>query len=1113
MAPRVLRPLPLLLCLLLACTQATEPPRPADRGAVNAHRTGQSAMAGNVSVGASWNLTSRRMNTPRSHHTATQLLDGRILVVGGFRHTQDNSVIYTTQTAELYDPASGIWFPARSMAQSRYGHTATLLPNGKVLVVGGYADTGTLRTVELYDPVQDTWTLMAPMAASRASHTATLLQDGKVLITGGVSIPAPTFNEVYDPDADKWSPVGSTAEKRALHTATLLPDGKVLVVGGINLTPLPGTATTELQVKMFSGPPVPPFPVEFLSSAVLYDPATQQWTTLAGKMASARAAHTATLIPGRGILVAGGWEPAIGARSISVNMEDMTATGVQPLGSAELSSLTGDTWATTGSMSQPRAFHTATLLPDGHLLVAGGSTGTATLRSSELYDPSSAGWSNAGALPEIRVLHSATLLPGGSVLVAGGSSVRKTELSSSTLYTRATGIWTLAAEMSAPRQYFTATLLSDGKIFIAGGETKTSASSSQFLNTVEVYDPAGNSCAVATNRLHETRAGHTATLLPNKKVLVVGGYDAGNPIVGKGFFMSAELYDPDNQSLTPTKPLGGPRANHTATLLPTGKVLVAGGAQANFDNLYDPDQGTWTYVADEVGGQLTGHTATLLPTGKVLFAGGARDGLFGTSSYRLFDPYSLEWTLPQRTMLEFRRSHTATLLPDGKVLVTGGYGTEGTTLSTAELYDPRNDTWESVPQMSTARALHVATLLPTGQVLVTGGETLDSQNSSLLLKSAEVYDPITGSWTPAEEMKEARADHVVAVLPDGTLFVAGGHDGTSTRASTELYRAPGFNQAQRPLIQGVTPSSGNPPFSETGSRLTVTGQHFHAQPEASSGTTGSSAVGFPLLTLRSMESGRWVYLGGHHFSETSVTATLPQNLPGGHYLLNVTTRGLTAGTVILIRNTTPPDTVLTPDPAPKPQDRRATFSFDSNAPDRQLFECNRDGAGFSPCPSPVSWQDLSEGPHTFEVRAVDMAGNVDPEPAKYSWLVDTQAPDTQITSNPKLETGDKSASFSFSAEATDLDSFECSLDEAQFSRCTGATFSMSYERLSPGRHTFRVRALDKVGNVESEPAEYSWTIMRGYYGVNCAATGASLGQSWPWGLLLLGLRRLKLTRR
>ena len=237
--------------------------------------------------------------------------------------------------------------------------------------------------------------------------------------------------------------------------------------------------------------------------------------------------------------------------------------------------------------------------------------------------------------------------------------------------------------------------------------------------------------------------GHTATLLPNGKVLVVGGN--GNPRI-------AELYDPASGTWTATgRPMIRDHVEHTATLLPDGRVLVAGGPPNGRDNgsptaeLYDPSTGSWTVTGNMVRVRL-GHTATLLPDGRVLVAGGTSEGNSkSTASAEVYDPGSGSWTATGDMVALRIGGWTATPLTDGMVLVVGGFRSGGDgMLASAELFDPSTGTWTAAPNMDTPLANQTATLLPDGRVLVAGGmSVIDGTERSLA--SAELYDPGVGN--------------------------------------------------------------------------------------------------------------------------------------------------------------------------------------------------------------------------------------------------------------------------------------------------------------------------------------------------------------------------------
>jgi Kelch motif/Galactose oxidase, central domain len=223
-------------------------------------------------------------------------------------------------------------------------------------------------------------------------------------------------------------------------------------------------------------------------------------------------------------------------------------------------------WKVTGSMVTARDQHTATLLRNRQVLVAGGFNGTAVLASAELYDPATGMWTATGSMTSGRELHTATLLPNGQVLVAGGIGDGVVYLASAELYDPATGVWTATGNMATARFADTATLLPNGQVLVAAGSNLTGP-----LARAELYDPA-TGMWTATGSMATAREVHTATLLLNGQVLVAGGSNNRN------YLESAELYDPATGVWTATQDFVPGRYSHTATLLPHGQVLVSGGS-------------------------------------------------------------------------------------------------------------------------------------------------------------------------------------------------------------------------------------------------------------------------------------------------------------------------------------------------------------------------------------------------------------------------------------------------------------------------------------------------------------------------------------------------------
>jgi hypothetical protein len=217
------------------------------------------------------------------------------------------------------------------------------------------------------------------------------------------------------------------------------------------------------------------------------------------------------------------------------------------------------------------------------------------------------------------------------------------------------------------------------------------------------------------------------------------------------------------------------RANHTATLLPNGKVLAAGGHNVGLENLasaelYDLANGTWTGTGSLAIARQQ-HTATLLSNGKVLVVGGLNNSV-PLASAELYDPASGSWS-PTGSLVTARRHHTATLLPDGKVLVAGGGENGADYLASAELYDPVYGTWTTTGSLNTPRRGQTATLLPNGKVLVAGGAF-----STAVLKTAELYDPASGTWLRNGSLLAFRRSlHTATLLPNGEALIVGGFNG------------------------------------------------------------------------------------------------------------------------------------------------------------------------------------------------------------------------------------------------------------------------------------------------------------------------------------------------
>lgn len=376
------------------------------------------------------------------------------------------------------------WFPAASMGEPRAGHTANLLPDGDVLVAGGYngftEDVGgthtNLSVAELFDPSNDRWGEAPPMLVARSFQTSTSLKEGRVLVVGGWESPgSPEASaEIYSPETNNWTAVPAPTELHEAYAATLLPSGWVFLTGTFG----PGSYEAKL-------------------GAALYDPVANSWEP-AARPKHPRAYPTISLLANGDVLVAGGW-------TREARFPEPTRYTVQR--TVEEYNPNTNAWTELAPMTHPRAYETATLMPNGGVLMTGGidelQIGGAlfsAVSNTEMYDPETNTWTARAPMSLARARHSATLLPDGDVLVAGGGDCGHEyclgggrgpandccAASSAEVFDPATDAWSFTGPQTTGIEH-TATLLPDGDVFVTGGNLEPVATHE--LNSAEVFAP------------------------------------------------------------------------------------------------------------------------------------------------------------------------------------------------------------------------------------------------------------------------------------------------------------------------------------------------------------------------------------------------------------------------------------------------------------------------------------------------------------------------------------------------------------------------------------------------------------------------------------------------
>jgi len=363
--------------------------------------------------------------------------------------------------------AQGQVSAAPPLKEARLHHTATLLKDGRVLVVGGRGVDGlsALASCELFTPKTNKWTSCAPLATARSHHASTALNDGRLLVTGGTThesvdgqnrFVALASVELYDPKTNTWLPAAPMAEARNGHTATLLLDDSVLVVGG---------AREQRQ---------------HLASVERFDPKTNTWAR-EEPMGVARWLHAAVRDSEGDVVVVGG-------RSNAAQQGKGPGVSIADVERFEVKS---GTWKTLPPMSEPRQRTAVVAEPAGAgLIVIGGQTATSSTNYAETWNPGQTGWQAfENHLSMSLSSHTGTRLPSGDLVVIGGEPPNAVDSTRVQRWVLASTTWCLAGELKTARKQHTATLLGDGRVLVVGG-----TSSGLPEKTAELWSPGTGKC-------------------------------------------------------------------------------------------------------------------------------------------------------------------------------------------------------------------------------------------------------------------------------------------------------------------------------------------------------------------------------------------------------------------------------------------------------------------------------------------------------------------------------------------------------------------------------------------------------------------------------------------
>jgi N-acetylneuraminic acid mutarotase len=662
--------------------------------------------------GSGWSL-GPRLSSDLSGAVVAPLPGGRALLAGGAPCCMATDWPYwaSLATAMTYNPTTGAWTKVPNMSVARSNATATALPDGRVLVAGGF--DGRLLTnpprrglkilplgsSQFFNPSSSTWTTGPTLTTGRYGHSAVALKGGRVLVVGGSNGQSSerllNTAELFDPATRKWIGAGSIGTTRTQFTLTALADGRALLAGGL--------AANGLTV---------------LRSTLLYDPTKNLWSP-GPELANLRTGHAAAVLADGRVLVIGGVDQ------------------VGKLASSELFDPSANSWSATGALATPRSNHLAITLPAGHILAIGGSGSIGPLASSELFDSAAKGmpapvrvpagpgnWQMSASIPisADALTHVAKLLPDGRVLV-----VPNGYLADFRVYDPKLDSWTTPFSRQPqpcnacvqgyfgpyPPLFLSEPLGNSEVLLLAVDQERKTASKAEVIDLkTGKATPVASPGKIGSSRLD---------LLLDGRIWLTASQQGDSHTL---------IYDPVANRWTASSnvPAGLVQPNadfQTVTPLSGGRMLVVGSRKAM---VYDSASGRWT-EAGALPDNWSGFSATRLHSGDVLLAGGtAHDGTSQTrvtSQVMLWD-HVMGLLASAPNMPVGLSSHSTAVLADGRVLLAAGVDTAGDFISAdpvtrAEIYDPAARSWSLAAPLPAARASAIAVTLTDGRVLLVGG--------------------------------------------------------------------------------------------------------------------------------------------------------------------------------------------------------------------------------------------------------------------------------------------------------------------------------------------------------------------------------------------------------